>query len=121
MHTDEVLSRPRWLFAVLVHGPSMVPALRHGDALVVRRTERGRPGAVAIVRFGDDPALYVKRLVREVDGGWWALGDNSIASGDSRTYGPARVVGRVLLRWWPRPSRVGSIVKPAGDEHAADV
>jgi phage repressor protein C with HTH and peptisase S24 domain len=86
----------------------MVPTLRHGDALLVRRTGRAKPGDVAVVRFGTDPALYVKRLAYVVDGGWWALGDNPYASSDSRTYGPARVVGRVLLRWWPRPSRVVS-------------
>jgi phage repressor protein C with HTH and peptisase S24 domain len=95
----------------------MVPALHHGDALLVRRTSIGRPGDVAVVQFGSDPALYVKRLVRTVDGGWWALGDNAFASSDSRTYGPARVVGRVLLRWWPRPSRVGSTQEAAGDDH----
>ncbi len=101
-------SRPHWVFAVLVQGPSMVPALRDGDALLVRRARTGRPGDVAVVRFGNDPALYVKRLAYPVEGGWWVLGDNRYASTDSRTYGPARLVGRVLLRWWPRPSRVGS-------------
>jgi phage repressor protein C with HTH and peptisase S24 domain len=86
----------------------MVPTLRHGDALLVRRTSIGRPGVVAVVRFGADPALYVKRLAHTVEGGWWALGDNEFASSDSRTYGPAQVVGRVLLRWWPRPALVSS-------------
>ncbi|HKE65104.1 MAG TPA: S24 family peptidase [Micromonosporaceae bacterium] len=96
----------RIVYTVTVVGPSMVPALRHGDALVVRRSRRGRPGAVAVVRFAGDPHLYVKRLSHLVDGGWWALGDNPYGSSDSRDYGPAVVVGRVLFRWWPRPSRV---------------
>jgi phage repressor protein C with HTH and peptisase S24 domain len=86
----------------------MVPTLRHGDALIVRRAADGRPGDVAVVRFGDDPVLYVKRLSHRVDGGWWAVGDNPFASTDSRELGPARVIGRVLLRLWPRPSRVRS-------------
>jgi hypothetical protein len=86
----------------------MAPTLRHGDALLVRRTGAGKAGAVAVVRFADDPALYVKRLSYPVDTGWWAVGDNAIASADSRDYGPAEVVGRVLIRWWPRPSRVRS-------------
>ena len=98
----------RWLYAVSVAGPSMVPTLRHGDALLVRRASDARPGDVAVVRFGGDPGLYVKRLSHRVSGGWWAVGDNPLASTDSRELGPAKVVGRVLFRWWPRPSRVRS-------------
>lgn len=90
------------LFAVVVHGPSMVPTLRHGDCLLVRRTARVRPGDVAVVRFADQPGLYVKRVVERRDGGWWVRGDNRLASDDSERYGPAEVVGRVLVRYWPR-------------------
>jgi nickel-type superoxide dismutase maturation protease len=99
----------RWLYPVLVVGPSMAPTLRHGDALLVRRTSTGRPGEVAVVTFAGDRARYVKRLSHQVEGGWWALGDNPLASTDSRQYGPAQVIGRVVLRWWPRPSRVRSV------------
>jgi phage repressor protein C with HTH and peptisase S24 domain len=102
------LSRQSRLFAVLVEGPSMAPTLRHGDALLIRRTSTGKPGAVAVVRFAAQRGLYVKRLSHEVDGGWWALGDNGLGSTDSRDYGPAEVVGRVLMRWWPKPSWVRS-------------
>jgi phage repressor protein C with HTH and peptisase S24 domain len=84
----------------------MVPALRDGDALLVWRTDRIRAGQIVVVRFPGEPALAVKRAVRPVDGGWWVLGDNPFGSTDSRDLGPARIVGRVLLRWWPRPSRV---------------
>jgi nickel-type superoxide dismutase maturation protease len=101
--------RAPW-FTALVHGPSMVPALRHGDAILVRRTpgERGiRAGDVVVVRFAGRPGpLFVKRAARRVDGGWWVLGDNPLVTDDSRAYGPAQVVGRVLLRWWPRPGWV---------------
>jgi nickel-type superoxide dismutase maturation protease len=95
-------------FAALVHGPSMVPTLRHGDALLIRRGDRGvRPGDVVVVRFAARPgSLFVKRVDRRVDGGWWVLGDNEFVTDDSRTYGAAEVVGRVLLRWWPRPAWV---------------
>jgi len=102
----------RIVYAVTVAGPSMAPTLRHGDALLVRRTKRGRPGAVAVVRYAGDANLYVKRLSHEVDGGWWAVGDNPYGSSDSREYGPAQVVGRVLVRWWPRPSLVRSVDSP---------
>jgi signal peptidase I len=94
------------LFTAVVRGPSMVPTLRDGDALLVWRTGRIRPGQVAVVRFTGVPGLSVKRVVRPVEGGWWVLGDNGYGSTDSRQLGPAQPVGRVLLRWWPRLSLV---------------
>src|SRR2546423_13394887 len=95
-------------FNALVRGPSMAPALRHGDAVLVRRAGRAgrggiRPGDVAVVRFAGRPELFVKRVAHAVEGGWWVLGDNEFVTDDSRAYGPAQVVGRLVLRWWPRP------------------
>ncbi len=96
------------LSAVLVHGPSMAPTLRHGDALLVRRGGRVRPGDVVVARFRSRPdLLVVKRAVRAQDGGWWVRGDNDLVTDDSRAYGVADVVGRVVLRYWPRPARIG--------------
>ena len=101
----------RWqlpLFAVLVSGPSMAPALRSGDALVVRRDGRVRAGDVVVARFRSRPdLLVVKRAVREQDGGWWVQGDNDLVRDDSRRYGVADVIGRVLIRYYPRPGRLG--------------
>ena len=90
----------------------MVPTLRHGDALLVRRVRRGsdRGGRGDRVRAGDlvvgrfpagPPHLVVKRAVRPVEGGWWLEGDNPLVADDSRAYGPGVVLGRVLLRYWP--------------------
>jgi phage repressor protein C with HTH and peptisase S24 domain len=98
--------RPGGLFVALVREPSMVPTLRDGDAILVRRTGRARPGDVVVAQFAGHPDLYVKRAVRPVPGGWWVIGDNEYASTDSRQLGPATIVGRVLLRWWPRPGRL---------------
>jgi phage repressor protein C with HTH and peptisase S24 domain len=97
------------LYAVLVRGPSMVPTLRHGDALLVRRGGRAtRPGDVVIARFRTRPdLLVVKRAIRPQDGGWWVQGDNDLITDDSRAYGVADVVGRVIVRYWPRPGRLG--------------
>jgi phage repressor protein C with HTH and peptisase S24 domain len=95
---------PTPFFAVLVHGPSMAPTLRHGDALVVRRSPLARPGDIVVVRFRHQEGLFVKRAMRPAVGGWWVVGDNALASDDSRRYGVAEVVGRVVLRYWPRPA-----------------
>jgi hypothetical protein len=66
---------------------------------------------VVVVRLPDGTEA-VKRLVRrEADGGLWLEGDNPLASTDSRTLGAlpvTAVVGRVLLRMWPRPGHVPS-------------
>ena len=100
----------RWqlpLFVVLVRGPSMVPTLRSGDALVVRRGGRVRPGDVVVASFPSRPGLLVvKRAVREQDGGWWLEGDNEFVTDDSRAYGVADTLGRVMYRYWPRPGRL---------------
>ena len=100
----------RWqlpLFAVLVNGPSMVPALRSGDALLVRRGGRVRSGDVVVARFRARPELLVvKRAVRPEDGGWWIEGDNPLIEDDSRRYGVADVIGRVLIRYYPRLGRL---------------
>lgn len=92
------------LFAVLVQGPSMAPTLRSGDALIVRRTPRVREGDVVVARFRSRPdLLVVKRAVRAQDQGWWVRGDNDFVTDDSRAYGVADVIGRVMFRYWPRP------------------
>lgn len=102
--------RPRFV-CMLVAGPSMVPTLRSGDAVLIRRGGRVRAGDVVLARFADLPdRLVVKRAVRPAGDGWWVAGDNPYAGGDSRQHGPAEVLGRVVWRYWPplrrRPARV---------------
>lgn len=88
-------------------GPSMVPTLRHGDAVLVRRGRAVRPGAVVVARFPAGPDhLVIKRAVRPVPGGWWLQGDNELVTDDSRAYGAAEVLGTVVWRYWP-PVRRG--------------
>ncbi|MFJ2907095.1 nickel-type superoxide dismutase maturation protease [Streptomyces sp. NPDC087212] len=92
--------------AAVVSGPSMVPTLRHGDRLVVRYGARIRPGDVVVLRhpFQQD-LLVVKRAAQRRDGGWWVLGDNPGAGGDSTDYGTVPeelVLGRVRWRYRPR-------------------
>ncbi|HUO39359.1 MAG TPA: S26 family signal peptidase [Mycobacterium sp.] len=97
-------------YAVSVSGPSMVPTLLDGDALVAYPVRRVRPGDVVIARFRSQPdLLVVKRAIRPYGDGWWVEGDNPLVADDSRRYGEAVVVGRVLFRYW----RAG--LAPAGD------
>ena len=93
------------LFAALVQGPSMAPTLRHGDAILVRRGGRVRPGLIVVARFRSRPdLLVVKRAVRPDAGGWQLRGDNPLVTDDSRAYGVADPIGVVLLRYWTRPA-----------------
>ena len=100
----------RWVLA-RISGPSMAPTVRSGDRLLVRRVRPGgrvRAGDVVLARFPSRPELLVvKRVVREVPGGHWVQGDNPLVADDSRAFGTAVVVGRAVLRLWPRPGRLG--------------
>lgn len=93
-----------------VTGPSMSPTVRHGDRLLVRRVDRPdavRADDVVLARFPGRPdLLVVKRVRRAVPGGHWVEGDNPLVTDDSRAYGTAVVVGRVVARVWPRPGRL---------------
>jgi phage repressor protein C with HTH and peptisase S24 domain len=84
---------------VRVVGPSMAPALRHGDTVIVRHGARIRPGDIVLATFRELPGrLVLKRAVRTVDGGWWLASDNAFAGGDSTAHGVADVHGRVWVR-----------------------
>lgn len=100
--------RGRWpVRRAVVRGPSMSPALREGDVVLVVRSHRPRPGLVALVRWPSRPGqLSVKRITGRCGTGWWVLGDNPHGSTDSRELGPAEVLGMVRLRLWPSPCRL---------------
>src|SRR5262245_42195549 len=112
-----VAMRRRFVTA-LVRGPSMVPTLRDGDAVLARVGGRApRPGDVVLARFPAQPdLLVVKRIVRpyeetavhpsEYSARWWLEGDNRLVIDDSRRYGPALVEARVVLKWWPSLRRL---------------
>ncbi|MGI5504808.1 S24 family peptidase [Lentzea sp. CA-135723] len=90
---------------MLVRGPSMVPALRDEDIVLVRWGVAPKPGQIVMVRWESRPGqLSVKRASHEVDGGWHVVGDNPFASTDSEHLGPAEVLGVVKARLWPRPT-----------------
>ena len=95
---------------VRVAGPSMSPTVRPGDRLLVRRVRSAdavRTGDVVVARLPSRPGLLVvKRVRRAVPGGHWVEGDNPFVRDDSRQYGNAVVVGRVVARLWPGPGRL---------------
>lgn len=108
---DDVPPLPSAWVLARVSGPSMSPTVRHGDRLLVRRV---RPGAVAVgdvvlARFPARPGLLVVKRVHRLlgDGAVDVRGDNPLVADDSRAYGPAVAVGRVLVRLRPRPGRLG--------------
>jgi nickel-type superoxide dismutase maturation protease len=107
----------RWVLA-RVTGPSMSPTVRHGDRLLVRRVRRPsdvRSGDVVLARFPSRPELLVVKRVRHaVPGGHWVEGDNPLVADDSRAFGPAVAVGRVVGRLWPRPHRLPAAPDAAG-------
>jgi hypothetical protein len=88
----------------------MSPTVRHGDRLLARRVRSAgavRPGDVVLARFPSRPdLLVVKRVRRAVPGGHWVEGDNPLVTDDSRAFGVAVVVGKVVGRLLPRPGRL---------------
>ena len=93
------------LFRVRVEGDSMLPTLRDGDRLVVRRTRRVGPGDIAVAVDPRDHARpLVKRVATVGPQGVDLVGDNPAASTDSRMFGPLpadMVRGRAVYRYAP--------------------
>ncbi|MEY9871803.1 nickel-type superoxide dismutase maturation protease [Streptacidiphilus sp. MAP12-33] len=93
---------------LLVDGPSMAPTLAHGDRLLCHYGARVRAGSVVVAQHPlRQDLLVVKRAVEHREAGWWLLSDNSAVESDSRDYGPVPdelILGRVLLRYTPRPA-----------------
>jgi hypothetical protein len=88
----------------------MLPTLRDGDACLVWWGGTARPGDVVIARLPGGRGLGVKRAAfADADGSWWLRSDNVGAGTDSATFGMvpgADVLGRVVLRYWPKPAWV---------------
>jgi phage repressor protein C with HTH and peptisase S24 domain len=87
----------------------MSPTLHDGDVVVVRFGASVQVGDVVLVRWGARPGqLSVKRAARPEGAGWWVVGDNPFGSTDSRTLGPAEVLGVVRWRLWPAAGRLST-------------
>jgi nickel-type superoxide dismutase maturation protease len=86
----------------------MEPSLRQGDhVLVWQWAYRWRPpaaGDVVVLRDPDDGRrILIKRVAVDSDeNGVYVLGDNAVASRDSRTFGavpPGSILGKALLKY----------------------
>jgi hypothetical protein len=87
----------------------MAPTLSDGDVVLVRLGAIAKAGDVVLVRWDARPGqLSVKRARRQAasGAGWMVYGDNGLGSTDSRTLGPADVLGVAVARLWPRPGRL---------------
>lgn len=97
----------------VVDGPSMEPAFRSGDRLLVNRLayRRRDPRAGDVVVMRDPERLghvLLKRIATAPDGidpgppHVYVLGDNAAESRDSRAFGPvprAQIIGKAWLRY----------------------
>lgn len=93
-----------------VRGESMAPVLQPGAWVAARSGGRIRPGHVVLARDPRDRSrILVKRVLARTRAGFELRGDNAAASTDSRDFGPVppgAVLGRVVVRYWPRPALV---------------
>ncbi|MFC0037488.1 S24 family peptidase [Actinomadura rayongensis] len=97
----------RALIRAEVTGPSMLPALRPGDRLVVLSGGDVAAGDLVVARRPDDPeTVIVKRATFRDGDGWWLESDNQDAPGrrDSWDFGAVpdgQVLGRAVARYRP--------------------
>ena len=94
----------------------MSPTLSGGDWILCtyrpgglsRRVLAGSIGKIVLVRRRAEPDLLtIKRLMKELDTGYWVEGDDAKASTDSRNYltiAGEEIVGRYLMRYRRGPS-----------------
>ena len=97
----------------VVEGPSMEPAYRSGDRVLVNRIAYAHAapaaGDVVVLRDPGRPSHHLlKRIARSPDGGdaasgrYYVLGDNAAQSRDSRQFGTVarrQIVGRAWRKY----------------------
>jgi nickel-type superoxide dismutase maturation protease len=117
----------RRLFSVAVAGESMAPTLNDGDWLIVDRNLDPRPGDVVLLMDPRDHTRELIKRVHDIDAshGIWVEGDNPAASTDSRTFGrvdSARILGRVVARYWPGwPRRIAARSRASSSNTSSSV
>lgn len=102
--------RPDWPLArFVIADASMHPLLQPGDAVIVWRWAKLRPGNVIVCSDPTGRVAYLaKRILDIAPAGLFLLGDNEEASRDSRNFGrvpPPAVEGRIIARYRPAARR----------------
>ena len=87
---------PSQLSAIAVTGDSMEPTLRDGDEILVDRTRRALSDGIHVVRTGD--ALLVKRLDTGRPGAIGLISDNPAYRAIELPAGEVEVIGRVVWK-----------------------
>jgi nickel-type superoxide dismutase maturation protease len=83
-----------------VIGESMLPTIKPGTLIIARRTGVYRPGRVVLIRHkGLDK---IKRLQDITDTKVFVIGDNAVASTDSRSFGYISLSSVIGIVIWPR-------------------
>jgi nickel-type superoxide dismutase maturation protease len=89
--------------AFLVEGDSMAPTLKDGDTVLVDPRADINVGDIVLADHPYRSSVTILKRVAgiEADGGVTLVGDNEVASTDSRTFGPVSIksiIGRVECR-----------------------
>ncbi len=87
---------PSQLSAIAVTGDSMEPTLRDGDEILVDRSRRAPSDGIHVVRTGD--ALLVKRLETGRPGAIGLISDNPAYRAIELPAGEVEVIGRVVWK-----------------------
>ncbi|HSX33727.1 MAG TPA: S26 family signal peptidase [Candidatus Saccharimonadales bacterium] len=88
-----------------VVGESMLPTLRPGTLIIAVRRRHIQPGDIVIIwHAGREKIKRVRELTAAE---LFVVGDNAVASTDSRNFG-----------WLPRPRRVPKVIWPRASKRA---
>jgi nickel-type superoxide dismutase maturation protease len=102
MAPKDISGKKRGLGTVAVEGQSMAPTYSPGDWLLVLWGGVFRKGQAVLIEREIQPGVFlIKRVLREVEDGYWVEGDNLDSSTDSRQWGPVHreeIVASVLFR-----------------------
>ncbi len=86
-----------------VENNSMLPALRSGEQVIVKKSAKINVGDIVIAKHPFKKSVEIIKRIKEIDknGKYFLVGDNSDESTDSRTFGAVSIEcikGKVISR-----------------------